>query len=241
MLKVYQIFADKFFMSGIKLRSTRTFTLIAISLFVSVSFSFGDPAHGVSAKSTRAEIGFKTGSIDTSAEQDFLNRTNSLRASLGLGALHTNGELLAKARSWSQTQADAGTIFHSTLTNGVTQNWHRLGENVGMGPDSASIHDALVRSPRHYENLVDSGFTEVGIGVVRQGNIIYVSQVFMEFMPSNTTQTTSPPTTYKSNTSTAKVPAVAAASAEPVGQAAPLKTASADLSAVIEKLSALEA
>lgn len=229
-------------MSSIKLRSARTLAVIAISLFVSVSFSFGDTAHGVSTKSSRAEIGFKTGSIDTAAEQDFLNRTNSLRASLGLGALHTNSELLAKARSWSQTQADAGTIFHSTLTNGVTQNWHRLGENVGMGPDSAAIHDALVRSPRHYENLVDSGFTEVGIGVVRQGSIIYVSQVFMELMPSSSAQTTSPPSTSGTSNSTAsKVPAVPASTAEPVAQAAPLKTASADLSAVIEKLSALEA
>lgn len=181
---------------------------------------------------------FKAGSVDTNAEADFLNKTNALRASKGLGALRTNSELLAKARSWSQTQANAGTIFHSTLTTGVTQNWHRLGENVGMGPDVSSIHEALVRSPRHYENLADSGFTEVGIGVVRQGDIIYVTQVFMEFMPSSQgTQTSTQPRSTARKVST---PTQNASQTPVIAQAVPLKTASPDLNAIIQKISALE-
>ena len=199
------------------------------------------------ASATSHPSAYKTGTVDAGAEQDFLNRTNALRASLGLGQLHLNNELLVKARNWSETQAEAGTIFHSTLTDGVTQNWHRLGENVGMGPDVASIHDALVRSPRHYENLTDPGFTEVGIGVVRQGNVMYVTEEFMELMPTSSsgTQNTSSPTTPKTTVTSAPTHNASAGHASSQGtpvtaETAPLATASPDLSAVIEKLSALE-
>ena len=236
---------DKNLMSGTSRHTTRGFMLVSLSCMILLSLTFGQNAFAQSKSATPKKSSFKTGSIDVAAEQDFLNRTNALRASLGLGSLKTNGELQAKARNWSQTQASAGTIFHSTLTDGVTQNWHRLGENVGMGPDVPSIHDALVRSPRHYENLVDSGFTEVGIGVIRQGDVIYVSQVFMELMPeqitnpaptnSATTEATRPSANASSSSSSSSTPV------QPVAEAAPLKTASADLSAVIKKLSALEA
>jgi hypothetical protein len=202
------------------------------------------PTSAFATTSARGSVAFRSGTVDASAEQDFLNRTNSLRSSLGLPALRSNSELLAKARSWSQTQATSGSIFHSTLTSGVTQNWHRLGENVGMGPDVGSIHNALVASPRHYENLSDSGFTEVGIGVVRQGNVIYVTQVFMELMPSSTTTqtaTTSPGATSSRNASAAANSSSSSRAADvPVAEAAPLKTASPDLNATIRKISILE-
>ncbi|MFN8015746.1 MAG: CAP domain-containing protein [Acidimicrobiia bacterium] len=202
-----------------------------------MTFIFISSTTTTAFSSTKVSV-YKNGTVDSAAEQDFLNRTNALRASLGLGALKVNGELLTKARNWSQTQADSGTIFHSTLTNGVTQNWHRLGENVGMGPDVASIHDALVRSPRHYENLADPGFTDVGIGVVRQGDVIYVTQVFMELMPVNSQPATTPA---KSTPSKAPANASSALPAQPVAEAAPLKTASEELSAIVKKISALEA
>lgn len=216
--------------------------------FLLVTLSIPSGAFGLSSHESRPTLGLKAGTVDAAAEQDFLSRTNSLRASLGLGSLRANNELLAKARNWAQTMASSGTIFHSTLTDGVTQNWHRLGENVGMGPDVASIQDALVHSPRHYENLADSGFTDVGIGVVRQGDVIYVSEVFMELMPSSAPKTTTT-TVPKAKVSAAKVPAahapaVAASTNStpvvPISEAAPLATASPDLSAIVKRLSALE-
>lgn len=224
----------------------RALVVASFGLILTVSSPISQSAYAASAP--HKNLAHKAGTVDASAEQDFLNRTNALRASLGLGQLHVNGELQTKARGWSETQAQAGTIFHSTLTNGVTQNWHRLGENVGMGPDVPSIHDALVRSPRHYENLADPGFTDVGIGVVRQGNVIYVSEVFMELMPASAPQApaaTNPPARTQSRSSTSNSNSGSAAAAPsaptPVAEAAPLETASADLSAVIKKLSDLEA
>ncbi len=220
-------------------RNLRVTTIFLACLIAIYSVSVSTTAFGTTTKESTRKTVFKTGTIDTASEQDFLNRTNALRASLGLGSLRVNNELLAKARAWSQTQASSGTIFHSTLTNGVTQNWYRLGENVGMGPASPAIHDALVRSPRHYENLVDPGFSDVGIGVIREGNTIYVTQVFMEFMPESTPAPTPAPQTQTAQQNT---PAVAASVAPtPVAASVPLKTASPELSAVIERISILEA
>ena len=117
---------------------------------------------------------------DPGAAADFVGRTNALRASQGLPQLEVDGVLVAKAQAWAQTMANAGSIFHSNLPDGVSEDWQRLGENVGKGPDVASIHQALVNSPGHYRNLVDPGFRYVGVGVVNANGTLYVSEVFME-------------------------------------------------------------
>ncbi len=114
------------------------------------------------------------------AEADFVARTNALRAAHGLAPLAVDDDLTAKARDWAQSMAAAGSISHSNLSDNVHSDWHRLGENVGSGPDVASIHDALVNSPSHLANLLDPGFRFVGVGVVNADGTIFVSEVFME-------------------------------------------------------------
>jgi len=118
---------------------------------------------------------------DTAADEAaFVSKINALRAGKGLATFAVDPVLTAKARAWAQTMADKGTIWHSNLPDGVTENWQRLGENVGMGGSVDSLHDAFVNSPHHYENLVDPGFRFVGLGVVDSNGTLYVSEVFME-------------------------------------------------------------
>ena len=141
-----------------------------------------------------------TAQADTvSDEATFVAKINALRASKGLGSLQVDPVLVAKARQWSAGMAAAGKIWHSTLSDGVTEDWKKLGENVGMGGSVDGLHDAFVASPHHYENLVDPAFGYVGIGVVKNGSTIYVSEVFMQLMggtaPVATTPTAPRPTT----------------------------------------------
>jgi len=146
-----------------------------------------------------------------SDEAAFVVKINELRAGKGLAPLQVNANLVEKARAWSAGMAAAGKIWHSTLSDGVTENWKKLGENVGMGGSVDGLHRAFVNSPHHYENLVDPAFGHVGIGIVMNGSTIYVTQVFMQLMTVKlpavtlaTTPTTAPrPTT----TTTAKPPA----------------------------------
>ncbi len=120
----------------------------------------------------------------TSDEAAFVAKINDLRSSKGLPPLQVNANLVAKARDWSAGMAAAGRIWHSTLSDGVTENWRKLGENVGMGKSVDRLHAEFMALPRHYENLVDPAFGYVGVGVVVNGDTIYVSEVFMQLMPT---------------------------------------------------------
>jgi Cysteine-rich secretory protein family len=117
-------------------------------------------------------------------ESAFVAKINDLRASKGLGALQVNGNLVAKARSWATTMAAGNRIWHSTLSDGITADWQKLGENVGMGGSVDGLHNAFVASPHHYENLVDPSFTQVGIGIAMNGDTIFVAEEFMQLMPA---------------------------------------------------------
>jgi hypothetical protein len=128
-------------------------------------------------------VGVVPGTAHADNESDvaaFVNKINALRSSQSLVPLAVNSVLTAKAQAWAQTMANKGNIWHSNLPDGVTENWQRLGENVGMGGSVDALHDAFVKSPHHYENLIDPGFRYVGVGVVSANGTMYVSEVFME-------------------------------------------------------------
>jgi hypothetical protein len=114
-------------------------------------------------------------------EAQFVSMINSLRASKGLAPLQVDAELTSIARRWAGSMADAGNISHNPNFAGwVTQDWVKLGENVGVGPDVPGLHQAFVNSPSHYRNLVDGEFTRIGVGVVRGADgMIYTAHQFM--------------------------------------------------------------
>lgn len=152
---------------------------------------------------------------DPGAEGDFIARTNALRSSRGLAPLNVNGTLTAKARAWAEHMAAVGGISHSNLPDGAPPEWQRLGENVGRGPSVASIHDALVASPEHYENLTDPGFQSIGVGVVNANGTFYVSEVFMESASQPAPSTSAPRAATPSPGPQPVRPAPAAAPAPP--------------------------
>ncbi len=120
-----------------------------------------------------------------SAEADFTARINALRASKGLGPLSVDLELVREARSWAATMAAQGRISHtSNLSQGITADWVKLGENVGVGADVPVLFQAFVDSPTHYANLVDPKYTTVGVGVVVSGDRIFTTHRFMAVAPS---------------------------------------------------------
>jgi hypothetical protein len=123
-----------------------------------------------------------TAHADTASDEyAFVQKINALRASVGVGPLAVDGNLTAIARVWAGTMAAAGTIFHrDSLREGITGNWAKLGENVGMGPALDPLFTAFVNSPHHYENLVDPAFTHVGVGVAWNGSTMYTAHEFMQ-------------------------------------------------------------
>ena len=121
-------------------------------------------------------------------EVRFVDLINGERAKVGLPALQVVPELVGLGRQWSNEMMalDSGSIPCSVVHNPdfvgkVSSPWQRLGENVGCGNvDISTLHARFVSSPGHYRNIVDPTFDSIGIGIVYDGDVLYVTQQFMD-------------------------------------------------------------
>ena len=112
-------------------------------------------------------------------ESEFTSRANAERSSRGIRTYAVRSDLVAVARRHAARMAAKGSIYHNPNLAGEVSGWQAVGENVGMGGDVASIHQAFMNSSGHRANILDRGFTEVGMGTATdsQGRL-YVTQVF---------------------------------------------------------------
>lgn len=116
---------------------------------------------------------------DTTVETQIVGAINALRAENGLPVLGVHPVLVSKAEGWSATMAGAGRIWHSTLTDGISVPWTKLGENVGYASNPTAMEAAFEASPPHRANMLDPSFQWIGIGVTWSGNLMYVAEEFM--------------------------------------------------------------
>ena len=86
--------------------------------------------------------------------------------------------------------ADKGELFHNPKLASEVQNWHKIGENAGDGPDALAIHNAFMHSAGHRANILDSAFRQIGVGVVVKNGVVWVSEVFRQ--PEGAVATPSP-------------------------------------------------
>lgn len=113
------------------------------------------------------------------AAAEFLALLNQVRAGQGLAPLSADGRLVASATGQVDNMISTAGLFHQSLADELSQGWSIVGENVGYGPNVPVIHQALVNSPGHYQNLVNTRYTHVGIAVVTDGSgRMWVAQVF---------------------------------------------------------------
>lgn len=144
----------------------------------------------------------------------FLTAINTLRIAKGLNPLVVDANLTSVAQQWAQQMAQDNGISHrSDLRAGITSPWKSLGENVGVGPAVPELMAAFIASPGHYRNLVDPGFTHVGVGSVRtSGGLLYTAHEFMTLAsaPPVTIPPTPAPTAPKVTAPKVTVPKVTA-------------------------------
>jgi uncharacterized protein YkwD len=121
-------------------------------------------------------VGLDTSPMD-SYEQALFDATNARRASVGLPPLRANGYLagIARLRSqdmatnnyFSHTSPNGDTAFSLMQQYGVPYGW--AGENLALNnyPPNEAVpiaDEALWNSPGHRENILNSHYTEAGIG-----------------------------------------------------------------------------
>ena len=111
---------------------------------------------------------------------------NEIRAQNGLGQLSVNTELSRVARIKSQDMHDKGYFTHTSPTYGspfdmMTKfgiRYRTAGENIAMGYRTPqSVVEGWMNSPGHRANILNAGFTQIGMGYVESGN--YWTQMFI--------------------------------------------------------------
>lgn len=115
----------------------------------------------------------------------FVEAINASRASLaGASALEVHGDLARVAADHAAAMAAKGSIYHNPSLGQQVTGWEVVGENVGVGPDVDTLHQAFLDSPSHRANLLDGRYREIGIGIVRTNNQLWVVEVFRKPVPA---------------------------------------------------------
>jgi uncharacterized protein YkwD len=102
---------------------------------------------------------------------DLLMRLNQERAARGLGGLQWDSTLGNYAASWSANMAGHG--FRHSNIGSLLGPFNFVGENIAMGSrgvTAGSLHNAWMHSEGHRSNILNRGFTRVGIGVYCASN-----------------------------------------------------------------------
>lgn len=149
-------------------RNKRTIVAVFSGLILVSTLGFVGPTTHASAIATNA------------AELEFHRLLNDLRIPRGLSPLGWDDGLANYARSWSATMA--GSYLHhdpnfGNETSQAVPGWQRAGENVGVGGNVGSLHNAFVASSGHFANMIGD-FNRVGIGVVASGGNLWVTVRF---------------------------------------------------------------
>ena len=131
-----------------------------------------------------------------STATSFESLTNSARAAAGLAPYAVASDLSAVALGQAERMASAQKLFHNPNLAADVKGWSYVGENVGYGPDVATLQSAFMHSPDHRANILDHDFTQVGVGAVTVNGTVWVSVVFRRPLHVTTTHhvTTKPAT-----------------------------------------------
>lgn len=129
--------------------------------------------------------------LDASGERELVERINRSREGQGLPRLEWSSKLAEAARAHSLSMAKRGQLTHRLpdepeLRQRVASTGLRfdfVGENVGRGGDSRELHNDFLHSPGHRANILDPRANVVGVGAVRAGEDLYVTEDFAHSVP----------------------------------------------------------
>ena len=119
-------------------------------------------------------------------ENEVVRLVNAERAKRGLSPLAHNWQVsrvaryksedMQKNRYFSHTSPTYGSPFQMLKSFGIT--YRTAGENIAKGqPTPSAVVNAWMNSSGHRANILNSSFTEIGVGYVANGN--YWTQMFI--------------------------------------------------------------
>lgn len=123
---------------------------------------------------------------DVAAEKEIFDLVNKERRDRGLPTLHLFVKIQEVARGHSSdmykrgyfahTNPDGKDPFDRMAAGGV--HFTYAGENLALAPTVAMVHQGLMNSPKHKDNILKPEFTDLGIGVFKGPYGLMVTQNF---------------------------------------------------------------
>jgi uncharacterized protein YkwD len=117
-------------------------------------------------------------SAATTLELAFVTKINASRTARGLKALPVRTSLTYTARRHSAAMASRNRLYHSDLSKICC--YSAVAENVGVGYTVYSVHKAFMDSTYHRANILDRRWRGVGVGVVKSGGRLWVTEIFRQ-------------------------------------------------------------
>ncbi len=123
---------------------------------------------------------------DQVAERQLVQLLNQERARQGLSSLKVDDRLTQAARAHSPLMAQAKQLSHQMpgepgLSKRLAATKLRSNddaENVAYDYSVPAVHDGWLHSPGHRENMLSPKYNVVGIGVVKSGDVYWVTADF---------------------------------------------------------------
>ena len=161
--------------SGGRVRAALVLLLMGLILMAPVS------AGAVVLQSTDGSVTYGV-TEEAAIEYAFRELVNGERTAAGLAPLASFDDLIDDARTQADDMSAAGYLYHNPDLAEVTasENWLKLGENVGYGPTVDVLHEAFMDSAPHAANVLKDVYNYVGVGAtVDESGTIWVAIVFM--------------------------------------------------------------
>ncbi len=143
------------------------------------------------ASSTSPDIPFSD--YDSETERQLLELVNAARAHAGAPPLALDAGMSQAARAHAEAMFLAKQLSHrfegepslpQRLATATRTQLDQEGENVALDFDAAAAQQHLMLSPPHRANLLNPAYNVVGLGVVRNGDRLYIVQDFGHALPS---------------------------------------------------------
>ncbi|HUQ39745.1 MAG TPA: CAP domain-containing protein, partial [Acidimicrobiales bacterium] len=154
-----------------------------------------------------------------------LQLANADRAAAGLRPLAMRDDVVTVAQAHTAAMAAKATIWHNDDYFTRDMRTHlaarALGENVAFNTDLDDTHTRLMNSPGHRANIMNPGFDVVGIAVVKNGDVFYSTEDFVQAAVRAAAPTTTAPAPAAAPKPRAVAPVRASAVAKPVVAPAP--------------------
>ncbi|HKD83812.1 MAG TPA: CAP domain-containing protein [Terriglobales bacterium] len=130
--------------------------------------------------------------FDPAGEAQLVSLVNQERAQQGLQPLKVDERLTRAARKHSELMAQHSALSHDfegeppLQIRIANENLYadRVSENIAYNNRTIeAAHDGLMHSPPHREAILSPDFDAVGVGVLRVGDEIYVTEDFAHKLP----------------------------------------------------------